>query len=254
MIEIAISLAIIGIALVGIIGVLPLGLNTQRDNREKTIIDQDGTVFMEAIRNGQKGSDDLTNYVYAIVNTGSNPVGYTNALAAQMGFSTANYPSVTTWLPSLTDGSNIVGLLSTPEFVYTDVNGNPKSVPNINFGGVSNHIYALVRSMSGPASEKPPQDNAIIQHDSFGYRIYCVNVNSAVDTNLLYLHPQWSSATSYQSGDVIFGMTGTIGRRESHPNRRCRTAHRHFRLMARRSYQNHTIFPVKYILLMESDN
>ena len=41
MVEIAICLAIIGIALVSIIGVLPIGMNTQRDNREETIINQD---------------------------------------------------------------------------------------------------------------------------------------------------------------------------------------------------------------------
>ena len=68
MIEIAICLAIIGFALVAIIGVLPLGMNTQRDNREETIINQDATVLLEAIRNGARGSDDLTNYVYAITN------------------------------------------------------------------------------------------------------------------------------------------------------------------------------------------
>ena len=69
MIEIAISLAIIGIALLGIIGVLPRGLHTQRDNREQTIINQDATVLLEAIRGGARGMDDLTNYVYQITNT-----------------------------------------------------------------------------------------------------------------------------------------------------------------------------------------
>src|ERR1035441_663222 len=68
MVEIAISLAVIGIALVAIIGVLPIGMNTQRDNREETIINQDATVFIEAIRGGARGLDDLTNYVYAITN------------------------------------------------------------------------------------------------------------------------------------------------------------------------------------------
>src|SRR6266704_643190 len=48
MIEIAISLAVIGFALVAIIGILPQGLNVQRDNREQTIINQDLTVFMDA--------------------------------------------------------------------------------------------------------------------------------------------------------------------------------------------------------------
>src|SRR5664280_2637396 len=68
MVEIAICLAIIGFALVAIIGVLPIGMNTQRDNREETIINQDATVFIEAIRGGARGLDDLTNYVYAITN------------------------------------------------------------------------------------------------------------------------------------------------------------------------------------------
>ena len=68
MVEIAICLAIIGMALVAIIGVLPLGMNVQRDNREETVINQDATVFLEAIRNGARGLNDLTNYVYAITN------------------------------------------------------------------------------------------------------------------------------------------------------------------------------------------
>ena len=160
MIEIAISLAIIGIALVGIIGVLPLGLNAQRDNRESTVINQDATVFMEAIRNGARGDDDLTNYVYAIVNTGSNSVGYLNPLlAGEMNFSETAFPSVSAWNQNLTTGANIVGLLSTPEFA----------------NGTSNHIIACIRSINGPAVEKPPQDNQILQQDSFSYRIFCVN-------------------------------------------------------------------------------
>ena len=35
MIEIAVSIAIVGFALVAVIGVLPAGMNTQRDNRER---------------------------------------------------------------------------------------------------------------------------------------------------------------------------------------------------------------------------
>ena len=69
MVEIAISLAIIGIALVAIIGVLPLGMNVQRDNREATVINQDASVFLEAIRNGSLGLNDLTNYVFDITNS-----------------------------------------------------------------------------------------------------------------------------------------------------------------------------------------
>src|SRR5436190_21698873 len=63
MIEIAISLAVIGFALVAIIGILPVGMNVQKENREDTIINADASIWMDAIRGGQKGLDDLTNYV-----------------------------------------------------------------------------------------------------------------------------------------------------------------------------------------------
>jgi prepilin-type N-terminal cleavage/methylation domain-containing protein len=180
LVEIAISLAVIGIALVGIIGVLPLGMSVQRDNREQTVINQDATVFIEAIRNGSRGLDDLTNYVYAIVNTaGKNPVGYINpVLANAMNFSEGNF-SVSSWYSILTNGANIVGLLSTPEF--TDLNFNPTT--NLFSGGYSNHVVVYVRSISGPAVEKPPQDNPIIQGDAFGYRILCVNAPVALPSS-----------------------------------------------------------------------
>ncbi|MDB6033651.1 MAG: hypothetical protein JWM16_3989 [Verrucomicrobiales bacterium] len=66
MIEIALCLAIIGFALVAIIGILPAGMQVQKDNREDTIINQDAGYWMEAIRNGRQDLDDLANYVDAI--------------------------------------------------------------------------------------------------------------------------------------------------------------------------------------------
>jgi type II secretory pathway pseudopilin PulG len=171
MVEIAICLAVIGIALISIIGVLPIGMHTQRDNREETIINQDATVFIEAIRGGAQGLDDLTNYVYAITNF---QVAYPAGTLNTYGF-TNGAPSF------LTNGMNIVGLLSTPE--YTDNSGNPTN--NLFSGGYSNHIVAYVHSMSGPAIEKPPQNNDIVVGDSFGYRILCVNAPVAADNNSL---------------------------------------------------------------------
>ena len=123
MVEIAICLAIIGIALVAIIGVLPIGLNVQNDNREETMIDQDATVFIEAIRNGARGLDDLTNYVYAITNTwtlynanGTVERQRSERLHLYQRSSLIGTPVTLRW--SLTNGANIIGLLSTPE--YTD--------------------------------------------------------------------------------------------------------------------------------------
>src|SRR5688572_26841319 len=68
LVEIALSLAIIGFALVAIIGVLPFGLNVQKENREETVVVQDANFFLDAIRTGARGLDDLTNYVDSITN------------------------------------------------------------------------------------------------------------------------------------------------------------------------------------------
>ena len=176
MVEIAISLAVIGIALVAIIGVLPLGMHTQRDNREQTVINQDSTVLLEAIRGGARGMDDLTNYVYAVVNSWSNSITH---VVGVNNYTTTNYSIAAGFYTSsgspLNSGQKIIGLLSTPE--YTDTNGLP--VPNLFSGGYSNHVAAYVRSLSGPAVEKPPQDNDIVVNDSFSYRLLCVNAPAA---------------------------------------------------------------------------
>ncbi len=175
MVEIAICLAVIGIALVAIIGVLPMGMHTQRDNREETLINQDATVLMEAIRGGARGLDDLTNYVYAITNN-QTPYDLNGNPKPTVTFGWTNgAPSF------LINGANIVGLLSTPE--YTDLSFNPTN--NLFSGGYSNHIVAYVRSISGPAVEKPPQDNQIIQADAFGYRVLCVNAPVAADMTVV---------------------------------------------------------------------
>ncbi len=154
-IEIAISLAIVSFGILAILVALPTGMNTQRNNREDTIIGQDATLLLEAIQNGARGMDDLTNYVYAI--TVTNPV--THAFTP--------YGAAV-----LTNGANIVGLLSTP-------------VDNGIVGSTNDdwRVIALVHSMSGVAAEKPPQDNALMRDDTFSYQVVCVNVPAAVDTN-----------------------------------------------------------------------
>jgi type II secretory pathway pseudopilin PulG len=191
MIEIAICLAIIGIALVAIIGVLPLGMNTQRDNREETIINQDATVLLEAVRNGTRGMDDLTNYVVAITNywtlynadgtvTGNGANGYTYN---NVSITSPSYPIAPYSFSPITNGANIIGLLSTPEFIFTN-NPDYTVIPTLfNTAGYSNHVYVTVRSISGLATEKPPQNNDIMLGDTFTYRILCVNAAEPVDTN-----------------------------------------------------------------------
>jgi prepilin-type N-terminal cleavage/methylation domain-containing protein len=186
LVEIAICLGIIGVALVAIIGILPAGLHTQRDSREETIVGQDASVIFEAVRNGSRGMDDLTNYVYLISNSvtafdssGAPGVttiyGYTYTGSTINGASAGNYP--------ITNCLRIIGLLSTPEFHDASF----KQITNVFSGGFSNHVVAYVRALSGVASERPPQDNPILRDDSFAYRLYCVNAPmSMTDANSFY--------------------------------------------------------------------
>jgi type II secretory pathway pseudopilin PulG len=194
MIEVALCLAIIGFALMAIIGVLPLGMNAQRDNREETVIGQDATLLLGAIRSGARGADDLTNYVYAITNYW---VYYnTNGVMVNSNANGYTYNSCTPGLSApyfsapLTNGANIVGLLSTPEFIADAPAINYPAVPDLYYaawyyhaGCYSNRVVAYVRSMSGLAAEKPPQDNTIMREGTFTYRVLCVNAPLAVDTN-----------------------------------------------------------------------
>lgn len=173
MIEIAMSLAIIGFALVTIIGILPMGMDVQKNNRRETIINQDANFFIEAIRSGARGLDDLTNYVQAI--TISNSV-----TGSQVNFVNPNLPSPMTFggaVNILTNGEIIMGLL-----------GRPKYTP----GGV-NYVVAYVRALSGAASEKPPQDNALINEAAFSYRMVSEIVPYGAVTNTYY-DESWRNA------------------------------------------------------------
>jgi type II secretory pathway pseudopilin PulG len=163
MVEIAIALAIIGFALVAIIGVLPSGLEVQKDNREETIINQDAVYFMDALRSGSRGADDLTNYVYEIrryeqrFDANTNAVGGAFTNIYTQFTSTRNGAAMSPPFP-ITNGFRIIGLLGLPKYL-------PQGA-----GFVSNHVVAYVRSLSGPASEKVPQSDTNVQNLAFTYR------------------------------------------------------------------------------------
>jgi len=166
MIEIALCLAIIGFALVAIIGVLPTGLGVQKENRQETIINQEAAVWMDAIRNGAQGYDDLTNYVISITNYWTTYDLDTNVLNVGTDGYTRTDSGVTSvgGVPpvfALTNGQTIVGLLSMPKRIPAA--GNPPYQ--------SNYVVAYVRAMSGAAVEKFPQTNQAILEDAFIYRM-----------------------------------------------------------------------------------
>ena len=174
MIEIALSLAVIGFALVAIIGILPTGMGVQKDNRQETIINQDANMFLDALRNGQAGLDDLTNYVLAITNSMTEwDISAAGVISSNAHFELAYTYTNTTRNGALTDpqylltnGCRIVGLLSTPRLVWT-----PRPGATNTYLLYSNYVVAAVRSMSGPASEKYPQTNTAIQDFALSYRM-----------------------------------------------------------------------------------
>lgn len=130
LIEITIALAVVAFALVAIVGVLPIGLNVQRDNRAETIINHDGLYWMEAIRGGAQGLDELTNYVeFIVIEHGGRQTVIRN-----------QYINPTP--PTFQTGREIIGLLGAR---YSDpMNGQPIT-----------NAYAIVRSITGVATEKP---------------------------------------------------------------------------------------------------
>ncbi len=162
MVEIALSLAIIGFALVAIIGVLPTGMNVQKENREETIVNQDANYWMEKIRAGAPPLNDfdLTNYVTSIIQY----VTPCNANGTAAGVTTSNVYTPGNASPNfrLVNSQRVIGLLSTPKYL----------VPTKGQGGyLSNYVVAYVRALTGPVADKPPQGNPDVLDTAFTYRM-----------------------------------------------------------------------------------
>jgi len=139
MTEIALCVAVIGIALVAIVGVLPSGLNVQRQNREDTLVAQDAQFLIEALRSGASAIPDLTNQVDFI------RWRRTGAEVSEVFFRGPNYAEA---LPgtviNLTDSWQVTAILSQPRFEF---------LPNNRV--IRNEITAQFRTFSGPFTEKP---------------------------------------------------------------------------------------------------
>lgn len=151
MVEIALSIAIVAFAMVAIIGVLPTGFQVQRDNREETIINQDGSYLLEAIRSGGLGLDDLTNFVERIT--------ISNRLNRYVG---SRFPVTGNEIP-LVNGHFIVGMLSVPT---VQVVGESRSgIPQL----ITNEVTAMMRSISGTAAQR--FQNQQFRENSFTYLV-----------------------------------------------------------------------------------
>jgi type II secretory pathway pseudopilin PulG len=159
MIEIALAIGVIGFALVAIIGILPAGLNVQKDNREDTLISQDAPYFLDAIRDGAVISNAPAefpatqgNYVY--YNTSKSLDFLTNYVTSVRFVYVVNgRPTITNFFPSTNNpqwsGAEIIGLLSTPQNNFTS-----GDFPSNYFDTI-----ATVRALSGPATEQNGQNS-----------------------------------------------------------------------------------------------
>lgn len=167
MVEIALCLAIIGFALVAIIGVLPIGMNTQKDNREETLINFDANYLMNAIRSGSPGQEALTNFIVSITNIYTHYDSKSNILEGP----NTNWYNTTTWginnsaasppTNMLNSGTNIVGLLTTPRFTR-GINGDGDFF--------SNYVTADFRALTGSPLD---QGNSQGSKDfAFTYRVF----------------------------------------------------------------------------------
>jgi len=194
MVEIALSLAVIGFALVAIIGVLPAGMSVQRDNREETLINFDSAFLIDSLRSGASntfglGQNDLTNYVLAITNistvcdTNGAPDG---AFTPRTNwFTTTNYSLNGTVTTSnlLTNSAIIVGLLSTPKYISFFPNqGGPRIISNL--------VTADFRTISGAAVDQGASKSS--RDFAFSYR---VTVEVIPSGNYPFFDPNWVNVT-----------------------------------------------------------
>src|SRR6185437_9786637 len=192
-------------ALVAIIAALPRGLDVQKRNREETIIGQDASVWMSALRSGAQGYNDLTNYWTAYG---------ANYKVTDKGFDyyTPSNSGITSFTPAptflLTNGARIIGLLSMPKLMTIPPPGPPIPLPDFATPPFqSNYVVAYVRAMSGPAVDQAPQTNAIVLGDAFTYRMIVENYSYVpVDTNAFCL----DCPAAPTNTDLLVGRTNLL--------------------------------------------
>ncbi len=144
MVEIAIAQGVIGFALVAIIGILPTGLEVQRDNRSETIINQDAQFWMEALRSGAVNANELPQLVEWV------------DLIDRIALTTNRYVLGDGTGQTYVTASNIVGLL-------TWAAAGPERV-----------VEARVTAISGAAAEKEMDQTERSKGIGFAYLLRVV--------------------------------------------------------------------------------
>ena len=173
MVEVAFAVAIVAFAMVAIMGVLPSGFTVQKSNREDTLINQEGTYLLDAIRNGLQGDDQIWRQVdwYYVATTNS-------ITGSSMGDNKSKLPD-----------RFIVGTLSIPSVLAVRTNSNNQ------IEWRTNVVYAKIRAQSGKVSGKGASKEA--KDFAFSYKLkseirpvivypWATNSQSFYMTNHLY--------------------------------------------------------------------
>ncbi len=157
MVEIALSLAVVAFALVAIMGVLPTGMTVGKDNREDTLINQEGRYWLEAIKNGAMGLDELTNYVE-----------YIKIERAQGSTNTYEFKNEPATPFTSVD---IIALVSMEKYTA---------------GPTTNRITARLRPITGAAADRVPMRGTTTNDLGFRYQMG-VEIVPAVPTSLVLM-------------------------------------------------------------------
>ena len=157
MVEIALCLAIIGFALVALIGILPAALNVQKENRQETIINNEATVWLDALRSGARHF----------------PVpGFEANLYALTNWTTEyNLPSLSVKTPTAARGLDTTALSAVSPEVAMGLLCTPQTYITTNQVLHSNHVVACIRAFTAPAVNLPPQGNTTVLDSAFAYRL-----------------------------------------------------------------------------------
>lgn len=179
MVELALCIAIVAIAMVALIGILPTGLTVQQQSREEVLMAKEAQYWFDVIRNGSTSLNTLTNYVESIQlvrrfeggSTFTNDAGYYSGIY-DPAFEFKGPPSGPAHFANgLWDATRIIGLVSRPK--YETLPDGPKR-----FVTVTNQaVYVYMRPASGPVTERPylgtgdlMVTNGVLKDQSFRYR------------------------------------------------------------------------------------
>lgn len=181
MVEVALALGVIGFALVAIVGILPIGMTAQKNNREDTIINQDSVYLLAAIRNGMGGVNDLTNYVdyIAVTNWLSNGKFNVTNHAVPPPTGTVNGTNY-----DLYSGTNIIKYFSMLK--YSTVTNKDLSVIN-----QTNTVAVYMRALTGSATEMGGSN----QFMAFRYQV-CPEIVPAFYSYTNLDETNWSAYTN----------------------------------------------------------